>query len=263
MNATALIAEDEPTIGRWLAARLVERWPDLRIVAHVEDGLAARESMFALQPDVCFVDIQLPGMTGIEVVEEMADEWPAGRPLPLVVFVTAYPDFAVRAFRADSVDYLVKPVDPARLDVCVARLIDRLATRRRDPAALTHQLDQLRQALASVGVASTNHLQVLQLPVGESTHFVPVDDVVYLESDDKYVRVVTPTRDYHMRCPLKDLLPRLDPERFWRIHRRTVVRLLDIAEARRDPTGRLEVTLRRRPEVLAVSRLYASRFKAA
>lgn len=261
MHATAMIAEDEPLLGRWLASQLAERWPGLTLVANVEDGLAARERLLALQPDVCFIDVRMPGMTGIEVIEEMAEVWPAGRPLPLVVFVTAYPDYAVRAFRADSADYLVKPVDPVRLDACVVRLQGRLAERRRGDMGLAQQLEHLRAALAGLGPASPPRPDVLQLQAGDAVHFVRLEDVVFFEADDKYVRVVTPQRDYHLRCAMKDLLPQLDPDRFWRIHRRTVVRLLDIAHAQRDVTGRLQVALRRRPEVLTVSRLYAGRFK--
>lgn len=259
--ATAVIAEDEPRLGNWLAARLAERWGELKLLALVEDGLAARERLLSLRPDVCFIDIGLPGMSGIDVIEAMAEEWPPGSTLPLVVFVTAYPDYAVRAFRADSADYLVKPVEPARLDACVARLKARLEERRRGDVAVAQQLEQLRTSIAGLAQATTAGPDVLQLQAGDAIHFVPLDDIVYFEADDKYVRVVTADRDYFMRCTLRELLPRLDPDRFWQIHRGTVVRVLDIAQARRDDTGRLQLRLRRRPEVLHVSRLYGGRFR--
>lgn len=261
MHATAIIAEDEPVLRHWLASRIGERWPDLEFVAAAEDGPTALARLVDLRPDVCFIDVRMPGMTGIEVIEEAVEVWPADRPLPLVVFVTAFSDFAVRAFEAESTDYLVKPVSLPRLDRCLDRLKRRLDERRRGAVELTQQVEWLRTSLDRLAPLGARWLEVLQVPVGTSIHFIGLDEVVYFEAADKYVRVVTSVRDFHLRGSLKDLIPQLNPSDFWQIHRRTVVRVADIAGVRRDPTGRISLSLRRRTESLAVSRLYGGRFR--
>ncbi len=259
----ALIAEDEPLLAAALAADLRQAWPALEIVATVGDGLSAAQQALSLSPDVCFFDIRMPGCTGLEAAQMLAEEWPAGRPFPLIVFVTAYDQYAVQAFEARAVDYLVKPHDSARLQRCVAGLQQRLAARQPPAGELQLAMEQLRGLLgaAAPGGAAPPRLEVIQAGVGTTVHFVPVDDVVYFEAADKYVRVITADKEHLIRLALKDLLPQLDPQRFWQIHRGTVVQARCIASARRDDSGKVYVSLRGRPEVLTASRLYAHLFK--
>lgn len=266
----ALIAEDEPLLAQALAADLARLWPELQIVATVGDGLSASAQALALQPQVCFLDIRMPGATGLEAAQTLAEDWPDSTPFPLLVFVTAYDQYALAAFEAQAVDYLLKPVDPARLAACVARLKQRLAdvalpAAAPAPPAIDQALDQLR-ALLSAGVGSAAaapqpRLEVIQAGVGNTVHMVPVADVLYFEAADKYLRVVTAEREHLIRLSLRDLLPRLDPALFWQVHRSLVVRATAITTATRDESGKVLLQLRGRPERLTASRLYAHLFK--
>lgn len=271
---TALIAEDEPLLAQALAADLARLWPELQIVASVGDGLSAGYQAMALQPQVCFLDIRMPGATGLEAAQTLAEDWPAGVPFPLLVFVTAYDQYALAAFEAQAVDYLLKPVDPARLAACINRLKLRLAADAAPAAApgpapvqtMDQALDQLRALLAAgVGAATVPPAQpplaVIQAGVGNTVHMVPVAEVLYLEAADKYLRVVTAEREHLIRLSLRELLPRLDPALFWQVHRSLVVRATAITTATRDESGKVFLQLRGRPERLTASRLYAHLFK--
>lgn len=262
---TALIAEDEPLLAEGLRQDLATLWPELQVTACVGDGSAALERALALAPDVCFLDIRMPGMSGLEAAQALAEDWPepaaAGRPFPLIVFVTAYDQYALQAFEAQAVDYLVKPVDRARLAACVARLRARLAPRTAAPEALQRSVEQLRALLGGPAAAAAPRLDVIQAQVGSIVHLVPVDEVVYFEAADKYVRVVTAEREHLIRLSLKELLPQLDPQRFWQVHRGTIVQARCIAQARREESGKVTLTLRGRRETLTASRLYAHLFK--
>lgn len=256
----ALIAEDEPLLAEGLRADLAAVWPQLDVIGTVGDGERAIATVLAERPEVVFLDIRMPGPSGLEVAQALAEDWPAGVPFPLLVFVTAYEAHALAAFDAQAADYLVKPVDRPRLAACVARLQRRLADRAAPAAGLEQALGQLRGLLgAAVPVAP--RLQVIQAQTGALVHLVPVDEVVYFEAADKYVRVLTLEAEHLIRTPLKELLPQLDPERFWQVHRGTVVQARCIAAARRDDSGKVFLTLRGRPETLVASRLYAHRFK--
>jgi DNA-binding LytR/AlgR family response regulator len=223
---------------------------------------------------VLFLDIRMPGMSGLEAAQALAEDWPAGpgsAPFPLLVFVTAYDHYAVQAFDHAAADYLLKPVQAERLAQTCARLEDALQLRHQAtataPPALQAAVDQLRQllqapGLSAPGVDAAERLQVIPVGVGATVHMVPVERVLYFEAADKYVRVVTPEREHLIRTSLRELLPQLDPQRFWQIHRATVVRGSAIANAVRDEAGKLTLTLTDRPERLTVSRLYANRFKA-
>ena len=267
----ALIAEDEPLLAQALAADLARLWPELQIVASVGDGLSAGYQAMALQPQVCFLDIRMPGATGLEAAQALAEDWPLGVPFPLLVFVTAYDQYALAAFEAQAVDYLLKPVDPARLAACVARLKQRLAdvaapSTTPAPPALDQALDQLRALLAAgVGATSTtagqSRLEVIQAGVGNTVHMVPLAEVLYFEAADKYLRVVTAEREHLIRLSLRELLPRLDAQLFWQVHRSLVVRATAITTATRDESGKVFLQLRGRPERLTASRLYAHLFK--
>jgi DNA-binding LytR/AlgR family response regulator len=268
---TALIAEDEPLLAQALRAELARTWPELQLQESAVDGDDAVERALAGRPDVVFLDIRMPGRSGLEAAEAIVEEWPddAGA-LPLIVFVTAYDQYALQAFERAAVDYLQKPVQPARLAACCARLREMIALRTAahgaapavpDDAAL---LSRLRTLLAAPSAATQDGpatLAILQANVGTTLHMIPVDEVVYFEAADKYVRVVTATREALIRMSLRELLPRLSADRFWQIHRGTVVRADAIATATRDDSGKVFLTLRQRPERLVASRLYAHLFR--
>ncbi|MFT7721957.1 MAG: LytTR family DNA-binding domain-containing protein [Roseateles sp.] len=257
---TALIAEDEPLLADDLRAQLAAAWPGLRIAAVAGSGTAAVALALQHRPQVCFLDIRMPGLTGLEAAQAITEDWPdeAGA-LPLFVFVTAYDQYALQAFDAAAADYLLKPVTAARLAQSVARLQARLA--RPAPAAADATLDSLRQLLAQA-VAPAPRLRHLQAAVGDAVELVPVDELVYLEAADKYVRAVTATREYWVRVSLRELLPQLDPARFWQVHRGTVVHIDAVARALRQDNGTVLLQLRQRPERLTASRVHAARFKA-
>jgi DNA-binding LytR/AlgR family response regulator len=266
MNATALIAEDEPLLAANLQAELARAWPALQIVANVRHGAAAVEGALAQQPDVVFLDIQMPGMTGLEAAQALSEDWPDGTPLPLIVFVTAYDQYALQAFERAAIDYVLKPVLPERLAQTCARVQSVLQQRRErsdNPAqAMEATLAQLRGLLASSSSASPAKLSVIQAAVGAAIHMVPVAEVLYFEAADKYVRVITTEREYLVRTSLRELLPQLDAQRFWQVHRGTLVRADAIASAVRDESGKVLLTLRGHKDRLTASRLYAHLFKA-
>ncbi len=256
-------------LAEGLRADLAAVWPELEVAALVGDGLAAVERALALCPEVCFLDIRMPGCSGLEAAQALAEDWPDapdGPAFPLIVFVTAYDDYALQAFAAQAVDYLVKPVDPARLAACVARLQARLADHAPKAEALRHSVGLLRGLLGAQGVAgapapATPRLEVIQAQAGNLVHLVPVTKVIYFEAADKYLRVVTAEREHLIRTSLRELLPQLDPAQFWQVHRGTVVQARAIATARREESGKVTLTLRGRPEKLIASRLYAHLFK--
>ncbi len=282
MTATALIAEDEPLLAADLQASLARLWPGLRVVATVGDGASAVAQSLALRPDVLFLDIRMPGMSGLDAAEALAEDWPEhdGK-FPLIVFVTAYDQYALAAFERAAVDYVLKPVQPERLAQTCARLEARLAQRSSSPthdaslddahreqaSAKTHPstLDQLRALLHATSVdgsdRSSTPLRMIQASAGNTIAMVPVDDVLFFEAADKYVRVVTATREHLIRTPLRELQRQLDPQRFWQVHRGTIVRCDAIDSAERDESGRLTLALRGHPARICVSRLYAERFK--
>ena len=269
--ATALIAEDEPLLAEALQAELAQAWPALRVLATVGDGTSAVAQALALQPEVLFFDIRMPGLGGLEAAAELADAWPADKAFPALVFVTAYDQYAVQAFEAQAVDYLLKPVQPARLQKTVSKV--QLALAGRAQAAinsgadispgLDQALGQLRQLLAAgQAPAAAAPIKVIQASVGSSIRMVPVAEVLYFEAADKYIRVLTASHEYLIRTPLKELLPQLDAQVFWQIHRGTVVQAEAIDSVHRDESGKLSLSLRGRPEKLAVSRLYSQQFRA-
>jgi DNA-binding LytR/AlgR family response regulator len=257
---TALIAEDEPLLAQALQAELAKLCPDMQVVATVGDGETAVAQSLALAPDVLFFDIRMPGQSGIDAAAQLADEWPEAKPFPALVFITAYDQYAVQAFETQAVDYVLKPVQPARLTKTVAKIKDALARRSND---MEGTLGQLRALIGKVPEPAPQPLlKVLQVSVGSSIRMVPVDEVLYFEAADKYVRVLTAGHEYLIRTPLKDLLPQLDAQSFWQIHRGTVVRADAIEAVTRDEAGKLHLQLRGSKGRLAVSRLYAHLFKA-
>ncbi|WP_200907714.1 LytR/AlgR family response regulator transcription factor [Herbaspirillum hiltneri] len=256
--ARALIAEDETLLADALSAQLQRLWPGLEIAGIAANGMAAVEQALALQPDVLFLDIKMPGQSGLEAARELADEWPDTRPFPLLVFVTAYDEYAIRAFEQAAIDYVLKPANDARLALTVARLQARL--KDMGDQGLEQVLAQLR-GLAPAAIAPQERLRMIRAAVGNQVRLIPVDDVVYFEATDKYVNVVTADGEALIRTSLKELIPQLDPERFWQVHRGTVVQIAEVAAAQRDEAGKLSLKLRKRPETLAVSRLFAHLFR--
>ena len=266
---TALIAEDEPLLAQALRAELGRAWPELQLIESAVDGDDAVERALAHTPDIVFLDIRMPGRNGLDAAEAIVEDWPGGgRPLPLIVFVTAYDQYALQAFERAAVDYLQKPVQPARLAACCARLQAMVALRQAagapaaaDDPVLLERLRALLGAPPAVAAPSEPPLGIVQASVGSTLHMIPVAEVVYFEAADKYVRVVTAEREALIRMSLRELVPRLSAERFWQIHRGTVVRADAIATATRDDSGKVTLTLRQRPERLVASRLYAHLFR--
>jgi DNA-binding LytR/AlgR family response regulator len=271
-RASALIAEDEPLLAQALQAELAQAWPGLQVLATVGDGASAVRTALALQPDVLWFDIRMPGMGGLDAAAELADLWPAdpgSKPFPALVFVTAYDQYAVQAFEAQAVDYLLKPVQAARLLKTISKVQLALASRAQAAinleATLESTLVQLRGLLGASAQAPATAaplLTVIQASVGNAIRMVPIHEVLVFEASDKYVRVLTASHEYLIRTPLKELLPQLDSQVFWQIHRSTVVRASDIAAVQRDEAGKTQLQLHSRPERWDVSRLYAPLFKA-
>ena len=298
----ALIAEDEPLLAEALRAMLAQAWPELRVLPVALDGTSAIAAIVQHQPEVVFLDIAMPGATGLDVARACAR---LSRP-PQIVFVTAFDRFALDAFDAAAVDYLLKPVQPDRLVRTVARLRDRLDAP--DDGALAQLLATLRARLQvsslpvngrADGVANDaapgevhgiataqgatevaaeveeanepavltvarerrDYLRFVRASVKDEVRIVPVEDVCFFEAADKYVVVATTDGDLLIRTSLRELLPQLDPSRFWQVHRSTVVNVAEVVSAQHTPLGRLTLKLRRRKDRVAVSRQYAHLFR--
>lgn len=278
MKATALIAEDEPLLAQALRAELRAAWPELEVLAAVADGHSAVREALEHLPQVLFLDIRMPGLDGLGAAMEIADRWPAAEaPMPQLVFVTAYDEYAVQAFDAQAIDYVRKPVQPERLRKTVARVQQALAAVQqqqaapRAPAELLEQtLGEWRRLIGAAGApgpaggAAAPLLRFITASDtgGTTVHMVPIQDVLYFEAADKYVRVLTAEREYLIRTPLKQLLPQLDADTFWQVHRAVVVRSEAIEQVQRDESGKLLLRLRGRPEKIVISRLYAHLFRA-
>lgn len=242
---TAIIADDEPRLADDLARRLAARWPELQVLDIAHNGPEAVELIQARTPDIAFLDIRMPGLTGLQVAAQINCH---------VVFVTAYDDYAVAAFEREAADYLLKPVADDRLDGCIERLRRRLEQPPLDAGGLLAKLSQLM-------APTTPKLDWIRASQGEQIRLVAVADVVYFQATDKYTAVHTADAELLIRTPLKELLDSLDPQQYWQIHRGTIVNVREIAEVRRDFRGRLVVHLRSRPERLVVSRAYVHLFK--
>lgn len=261
MNPRALIAEDEELLAAKLVHCLRRLWPELEIAAISPDGVDAVEQALALRPDILFLDIKMPGLSGLEAAEELADRWDGVRPFPQVVFVTAYDDYAVNAFEQAAADYVLKPVNEARLGKTIERLRQRLALS--GPADGLAQLVQQMHALPVPAPAPVSKpLTRIRAACGNQVRMIPVEQVAYFQSVDRYVNVVTREEESLIRLSLKELMSQLDPDRFCQIHRGTIVNMDCVASAVRDEFGRLMLTLHTRPEQLRVSMMYVHLFRA-
>jgi DNA-binding LytR/AlgR family response regulator len=244
---TALIAEDEPMMRAQLKGRLAQAWPELEIVGEAQNGEEALALANEKKPDVAFLDIRMPVLSGLDVARELAGRCH-------IVFVTAYDDYAIAAFDEGAVDYVLKPPMPER----IAKVVSRLKARAAQPPL---DLSTLLAKLAAQEPAP-GPLKWIRASLGNSMKMIAVDDVLYFRAEDKYTKVVTADGEALIRKPIKDLYEELDPEAFWQIHRSAIVNLRAIARVDRDWRGEPVIVLKGRPETLAVSRTFAHRFKA-
>ena len=270
----AVIADDERLMRDQLRARLAQVWPALEIVAEAKNGLEAIQAVKDHQPDVIFLDIRMPGLTGVEAAKEIAQlDLGDESLLPEMVFITAYDQYALDAFEQGAVDYVLKPAEPERLRVTAERLQKRLMQRAAEdnsevaPSASTESagapsVQQLLHVLsAQLKGQPTQYLSWLQASVGQSIQMVSVDDVLFCVSDDKYTRLQTLKQEFLIRKPIKELVEELDPKVFWQIHRSTLVSVKAIAGVQRDERGRQEVLIKGRTERLPVSRSASQLFR--
>jgi len=302
---TALVADDEPLLRDSLVRALAQAWPELQVLGQARNGREAVEKFEQLRPDIVFLDVHMPGLNGVEAARQLARR-------AHIVFVTAYEQYAVQAFEQGALDYLVKPIDEARLADTVARLKQRLAEQRSvqahapalepaenaasaaspggdapsvlPPAALEAVIQQLLTRLqqspraeptvvtaapgasdpvagAGASVAQPAYLQWIRASVGASLKLIPVDEIIYLRSDEKYTLVVWPEGEALIRTPIRELMEQIDPQRFAQVHRSVVVNLHAISHVTRGPNETADVHLKDRPEVLPVSRSYLHLFR--
>jgi len=248
MSPTALVAEDEAPLRRELCRMLASRWPELQIVAECSDGSAAIAALHAHRPTVAFLDIRMAGASGLEVARQACH-------MAHVVFTTAYEQHAIGAFEVEAVDYLLKPVTVARLDRTLQRLRTRLSEAPRDTGTV---LEAIRQGFRS---ARSADIPWITASLGDSIKLIATDDVLFFRVDNGSTWVITRHEKASIRTPLKELLPELNPDVFWQIHRGIIVRVSAIRTVRRNELGRLEVALHDSEETLSVSQAFQWRFR--
>lgn len=244
---TAVIAEDEPLLRAELRETLAALWPELNVVAEAEDGFEAMRALQSHRPQLLFLDIEMPGMTGLEVAAQASRRCH-------VVFVTAYDKYALEAFERGAVDYVLKPFSAARLASSVARLKERLDSAPAD-------LDGLLASLAQRDPAAKSHLRWVRASQGQNVRLITVEEILYFEADSKYTLVVTADAQSLIRKTIAELVAELDPALFWQVHRSTVVNANEIAAVHRKGNGSLELRLKHHSRTLAVSATYAHLFK--
>ena len=246
---TAIVAEDEPILRAQLEGKLKKLWPELEVIASVADGAAALEALEERAPDFMFLDIQMPEMTGVEVARHVA-----GR--AHVVFVTAYDQYAIQAFETGAVDYILKPATDDRLGVTIERLKAKLEAPT-PPPDLNAVLSQLTRQMS----AGKQKLQWIKATIGQTLRMIPVNEVLFFQSDEKYTRVVLPDGEALIKTPIRELIDGVDPDVFWQIHRSTLVNVNAIAGVTRDFRGQAHVKIKGKDENLVVSRIYSHLFK--
>lgn len=263
---TAIVAEDEPILARTLCRLLQEVWPELQVVGVAEDGQRAVELALEHAPDVMFLDIKMPGKTGLEVAEAVADDWPEDRAEPLFVFVTAFDEYAVSAFERAAVDYLLKPATAERLATSVQRLKRRLAERAAAPdegrmASLMQRVQSISTAPPGQAQEPPDRIKVIRAGVGNTVRMIPVTDVLCFEATEKYVNVVTASGESLVRMSLRELMSRIDGTDFIQVHRSVMVNAGAILSAVRDENGHYSLTLRSLQRPLKVSRAFSHLFR--
>ena len=253
MTVRALVADDERLMREQLIGRLAQAWPELQIVAQATNGLEAVRLAIETQPDIAFLDIRMPGLTGVEVAAQLDESI-------RIVFVTAYDEYAVAAFERGAVDYLLKPVEPERLTRTVARLRQSVQS---PVEAAPDGIDwsELLQKLGGVMRPASSYLRWIQASVGDRIEMIAVEDILFFQAADKYTRVVQGGGEALIRKPVYELVTELDPARFWQIHRASIVNASAIRDLIRDERGRLQIRLRGSDEKLEVSRTHAYRFR--
>lgn len=256
MTLTAIIAEDEPILRAQLKSKLGKLWPELHIVADVGDGEAALQAITTHQPDLAFLDIQMPEMTGVEVARQLLNQHELHCH---IVFVTAFDQYAVEAFETGAIDYVLKPYSDERLAATIARLRSRLDIET--PAGSVQNLAALVEHLAKRLQPQADRLKWIKANIGANLSLIPIDEVLFFQADEKYTLVATRERDALIRTPIKELLAGLDPEKFWQIHRSTIVNATAIESVSRDIHGQATVRIRGRKENLGVSRPFSHLFK--
>lgn len=275
MNPRALIAEDEPLLARALRRELARLWPELQVIGMPEDGPAAAEIALRELPEVIFLDVQMPGATGLDVAAEVADEWPEGRTLPLLVFVTAFDQYAVQAFERAAIDYVLKPVAPERIAMTVDRLRRRLDApsdnRPGDGADAVRAVMSAMEPAAPPSHSSldgddaahppTDRIRVLRAAVGNRVRLIRVEDVVCFEAADKYVNVVTESEEALVRLSLRELAARIEGVEFVQIHRSILVNAARMLDAERDEAGHYWLSVRGLKRPLKVSRAFSHLFR--
>jgi DNA-binding LytR/AlgR family response regulator len=253
--ARAIIADDEPHLALYLRDRLAAAWPELEVVGIAGDGPQALRLVEDQDPDILFLDIKMPGLSGLDVARRAAEG-------VHIVFVTAFDQYAVEAFERAAVDFLLKPVTDERLAQTVQRLRQRLHA---PPGGdtLREALDTLTRALPVLAGASAapGRLAFIRASIGNQVRLIAVEEVCYFQATDKYTSVFTVDGEALIRTSLKELIEQLDPHRFWQVHRGTIVNIAQVAATTRDLSGRIQIRLKARPESLAVSRAFAHRFK--
>ncbi|MBC3874815.1 LytR/AlgR family response regulator transcription factor [Undibacterium flavidum] len=269
----ALIAEDENILAITLQKTLEKLWPELQILEIAENGVVAVNQALKLMPEVIFLDIKMPGKTGLEVAEELAEEWPADKAFPLIVFVTAYDEYAIQAFEHEACDYVLKPISDVRLAKTVQRLQSKLKEQNSSSSTSTStsgsgELDTMIAQLRNIAPSmfanlypASERLTMIRAAVGNQIRMIPVEDVLYFEATDKYINVVCADQASLIRMSLRELLPQLDPQIFWQIHRSYIINSRYLQFATRDETGKLTVQIKGSNQKLQVSRVYAHLFK--
>lgn len=251
---TAIIADDERLMRDQLRMRLQEAWPELQIVGEAKNGEEAVQLVGELQPDLTFLDIRMPGKTGMEAAREIG-------PRSQIVFVTAYDQYAVEAFERGAIDYVLKPTEPDRLKITVERLKERLEKPEAGAGVNESVTAMLSQLAEKIAAPKQKHLQWIQASIGQDLRMIPVEDILFFRSDEKYTCVQTATFEALIRKPVRDLAEELDPSLFWQIHRATLVNVNAIEGVTRDIRGRHLVLVKGRPEKLEVSRSFLHLFK--
>jgi len=246
---TAIVAEDEPILRAQIEGKLRKLWPELEVIASVADGAAALEALEDRAPDFMFLDIQMPEMTGVEVARLVGNR-------AHVVFVTAYDQYAIQAFETGAVDYILKPATDERLGVTIERLKAKLAAPT-PPPDLSGVLAELTRQMSS----GKPRLQWIKATIGQNLRLIPVGEVLFFQSDEKYTRVALAEGEALIKTPIRELIDGLDPDLFWQIHRSTLVNVNAIAGVTRDFRGQAHVKIRGKDETLVVSRIYSHLFK--
>ena len=252
---TALIADDEPHLAAYLRKQLLALWPALVLLPIARNGVEAAEAIAAQRPELAFLDIKMPGLTGLEVAQGIEG---ATR----VVFVTAYDEFALQAFDQEAIDYVLKPVNAQRLAKTIERVRRALAQASEPDAADARLATVLQRLLPGAAAAAPARLRYLRASQGELTHQIDVADVLFFRADDKYTCVHTATGEHLIRTPIAELALQLDPEQFWQVHRSTLINLRHVAGTRRDELSRLFVRVHGHAGELPVSRAYVHLFRA-